>query len=50
MKELVDLITIKHRNDGIEVRPPATLSEIVDFENKLGFKLPIDFKKILSDL
>ncbi|WP_405567783.1 SMI1/KNR4 family protein [Polaribacter sp. Asnod6-C07] len=45
MKELIDLIVRKHKENGIEINKPATHSEIIDFENEIGFKLPNDLKE-----
>ncbi len=43
IKILIKLIQEKHHQSGIEVNPPATLSDITEFENKIGFALPSDF-------
>lgn len=45
MKDLIDLIRDKNLDSGIEVNPPATLSEIADFERQIGFSLPNDFRE-----
>ncbi|MCI9845845.1 SMI1/KNR4 family protein [Flavobacterium pectinovorum] len=45
MKSLVELIKHKHQEDGIDINPPAKLSEIIDFEKQIGFSLPADFKE-----
>jgi cell wall assembly regulator SMI1 len=44
MKELIDSIIQKHRDNGIDVNPPASHSEINKFEKLIGFTLPQDFK------
>lgn len=44
MKALINSIASKHKKDGIDVNPPAKLSEIENFEKRIGFKLPDDFK------
>lgn len=51
MKKLIDSIIQKHRKDGIDVYPPATLSKIADFEKEIGFDLPKNFKEfyLISD-
>ncbi|KFC22829.1 SMI1/KNR4 family protein [Chryseobacterium sp. FH1] len=43
--DLVNLIRHKHNNNGIDVNPPASLFDIADFERKIGFSLPIDFRE-----
>jgi hypothetical protein len=45
MKSLVELIVAKHRNGGIDVYAPATLSDVADFERQIGFCLPTDFRE-----
>ncbi|MDJ1495010.1 SMI1/KNR4 family protein [Cytophagaceae bacterium DM2B3-1] len=45
MKELIELIAQKHWESGIDVNPPANLSEIEDFERLVGFLLPADFRE-----
>ncbi|MBZ4041238.1 SMI1/KNR4 family protein [Flavobacterium hibisci] len=45
MNELVNLIRLKHRKNGIDVYPPAKLSDIADFERQIGFSLPTDFRE-----
>ncbi len=45
MKNLVDLIVDKHRDNGVDVNLPATVAEIADFEIQIGFSLPADFKE-----
>lgn len=45
MNQLVNLIKQKHKDIGIDTNPPATLSSIIDFEKKIGFSLPLDFKE-----
>lgn len=44
MKQLIAKIAQKHQVDGIDINPPANLSEIADFEKQAGFSLPHDFK------
>ena len=48
IEELVKLIGQKNLKYGIEIYPPATPSEITEFENKIGFPLPNDFKEFYS--
>ncbi|WP_187263615.1 SMI1/KNR4 family protein [Pontibacter beigongshangensis] len=45
MSQIVDLIKQKHKDNGIDVNPPATLSDIADFERQMGFSLPTDFRE-----
>lgn len=45
MKQIVELIKQKHKEDGIDINPPTKLSEISEFERKMGFSLPTDFKE-----
>jgi hypothetical protein len=45
MKEIINLIAQKHRDSGIDINPPANISNIVDFEEFLGFTLPADFRE-----
>jgi hypothetical protein len=45
MKEIIELIALKHIRDGIDINPPATRSEISDFESKMGFRLQEEFKE-----
>jgi len=45
MKELVALIMNKHQDNGIEVNPPATITDIANFESQIGFELPNDFRE-----
>jgi hypothetical protein len=45
MKEIIELIAQKHLEDGIDINPPATLSDIVDFEGKMGFRLQDEFNE-----
>jgi len=45
MKKLVNLIKDKHTDKGIDINPSATFSEIAEFENKIGFSLPTDFRE-----
>ncbi|MNU57084.1 SMI1 / KNR4 family protein [compost metagenome] len=44
MNQIVELIKQKHKGNGIDVNPPATLSDIADFERQIGFTLPPDFR------
>lgn len=48
MLETVAAIAQKHKDYGITVNPPASLSEIQRFEAQLGFELPADFKTFYS--
>ncbi|TDQ11017.1 DUF6896 domain-containing protein [Pedobacter metabolipauper] len=43
LTELISAIEQKHKNDGIEVNPPASQQQIDDFQRKIGFPLPHDF-------
>ena len=44
MKNIVALIEKKHKQEGIQIHPPATLVDIARFEQQIGFALPEDFK------
>jgi hypothetical protein len=44
MNTVIDLIKQKHHGNGIDVHPPANLSDIVHFEERVGFSLPPDFR------
>ena len=47
MKELINSIVKKHKRcDGIKVNHPARFNEIENFEEKIGFKLPKEFKDL----
>ena len=46
MKEIIELISRKHRENGIEINQSATISEISKFEREIGFELPVDFKEL----
>jgi len=45
MNQIVDLIKQKHQDNGIDINPPAKLSDIADFERQMGFSLPTDFRE-----
>lgn len=45
IEQLVKLIKQKHHHSGIEINPPATFSDIIEFENQIGFSLPPDFRE-----
>lgn len=45
VKRMVELVRQKHQNNGVEINPPAKLSDIHNFEKKIGFALPIDFRE-----
>lgn len=48
MKELINAITLKHNESGIDVYDPATEDDITDFEKQMGFPLPVDFKELYT--
>jgi len=48
IKELIDAISKKHSQAGIEIYPPASESDIAVFEMQMGFVLPNDFKEFYS--
>ena len=48
MKEIIDEIVQKHHSSGIEVYDPATVAEMVAFEEKIGFPLPKEFREFYS--
>jgi hypothetical protein len=48
MKEIIDAIVQKHRSSGIDVYAPATIAEMVAFEEKIGFPLPNEFREFYS--
>lgn len=43
IQSLIQSITNKHKDSGIEVNAPATLADISTFERQIGFALPADF-------
>ncbi|MBX0289184.1 SMI1/KNR4 family protein [Hymenobacter sp. HSC-4F20] len=43
IKELVSAIATKHEQSGITLNPPASISQIISFERRIGFELPDDF-------
>lgn len=45
MKQMIDSVRQKHQNSGIDINSPATFSDISNFEKKVGFVLPADFKE-----
>jgi hypothetical protein len=45
MREIIDAIVQKHRSSGIDVYGPATIAEMVAFEEKIGFPLPEEFRE-----
>lgn len=45
MKRIIELVQKKHQNNGVEINPPAKLSDINNFEKQLGFALPTDFRE-----
>lgn len=45
MNQIVDLIKQKHQDNGIDINPPVTLSDIIEFEGQIGFSLPTDFRE-----
>ncbi|MCB0396259.1 MAG: SMI1/KNR4 family protein [Flavobacteriales bacterium] len=45
IKELVNAITQRHSSGGIEVNPPAEISDIAEFEKNTNFVLPADFRE-----
>ena len=47
-KELISAIEARHKKSGIIINPPASHSRIQNFEKKLGFELPPDFKEFYS--
>jgi len=48
LRGLVSSIKLKHKAYGIEIHPPASAKAIRDFEKKIGFLLPVDFKNFYS--
>lgn len=48
MKEIISAIEIKHKADGITLYPPASNQEVQDFESRIGFELPADFREFYS--
>lgn len=46
--ELVKAIAEKHKAQGIKVYKPATEEEIWKFEQRVGFKLPDDFREFYT--
>ncbi|WP_369331573.1 SMI1/KNR4 family protein [Danxiaibacter flavus] len=45
---LIESISKKHYSSGIEIYPPATLTDIKLFEQKIGFALPREFREFYS--
>ncbi|MET0467043.1 MAG: SMI1/KNR4 family protein [Chitinophagaceae bacterium] len=45
MKELINIIELKHCDTGIKLNPAASIEKIEKTEVLLGFKLPEDFKE-----
>jgi SMI1 / KNR4 family (SUKH-1) len=43
IKNIIESIAEKHKEDGIDINAPATLSDISAFERQIGFSLPSDF-------
>ena len=48
IRELITAIAKKHKSLGIKVLPPATSYQIRQFEQKIGFELPADFREFYS--
>jgi hypothetical protein len=48
IEELLPSIKLKHQVSGIKLNPPASLATIKQFENKIEFDLPTDFKEFYS--
>lgn len=48
ISEIVNAIEAKNQKDGFKLNPPATADEICDFEAKLGFAMPDDFKEFYT--
>jgi len=48
MEEVIAAIYQKHKDYGITLNPPASEQEIQEFERKIGFSLPVDFKEFYS--
>jgi hypothetical protein len=48
MRELIQSISEKHRDTGIQVNPPASPMQIGIFEYASGISLPADFKEFYS--
>lgn len=45
IQEVLIKIIQKNKDSGIDVYPPATFKNITNFEKKIGFSLPNDFKE-----
>lgn len=48
LRNIIELITQKHHETGIELYPPASFADINMFEKQIGFPLPADFKEFYS--
>jgi cell wall assembly regulator SMI1 len=48
IREILEAIYQKHKDSGIELNTPASEQEIQEFEKKIGFPLPDDFKEFYS--
>src|SRR5215204_7726801 len=48
MREAISAIQQKHKVNGVTINPPASQLELQNFERKVGFELPADFKDFYS--
>jgi len=48
IREVIAAVYQKHKDYGITLHPPASEQAIQEFERKLGFLLPADFKEFYS--
>jgi SMI1 / KNR4 family (SUKH-1) len=48
IKNIIESIVQKHKENGIDVNIPATPEDIMVFEQQIGFALPADFKEFYT--
>jgi|SRR5215211_4004569 len=48
IRELVDAIAEKHKGTGMTLNPPVSAHQLSDFEQRVGFMLPADFREFYS--
>ncbi len=48
ISEIINAIAVKNQKDGFKLYAPATDNEISNFEAKVGFAMPDDFKEFYT--
>jgi hypothetical protein len=48
ISEIINAIAVKNQKDGFKLNAPATANEISNFEAKVGFAMPDDFKEFYT--